>query len=63
MSIKVYRKGVDEKVSANFSSGEFDCKCDHNECFFTYIDDNLISNLQKLRESLKFSIKITSGYR
>lgn len=61
MAILNLEKGSLNKLSPNFKSFEFDCPC--SKCSVTLVDEDLISNLQKLRNYLKFSIVITSGYR
>lgn len=62
-NIKEFKKGVPTKVSANFSSTEWDCNCKLESCKVTLIDMDHVALLQKIREGLKRSIKITSGYR
>lgn len=62
MSIKTYQKGKPEKLSANFTSEEFDCHgvgC----CTETLIDEKLVQYLQKIREYFKKPVNINSGYR
>lgn len=58
---KQYQKGSDVNLG-NFSSSEFDCKCQRSECSMTLINDDLIRNLGVLL-SLTGDFEITSGYR
>lgn len=60
MKTKKFKKGVSKKITENFSSLEFDCKCD--ECSVTYISIDHVKKLQELRD-LVGAIKINSGYR
>lgn len=60
--IKQYKKGANEKLSANFNSNEFDChgvKC----CTSTLIDTKLVDYLQKIRNHFGKPVVINSGYR
>lgn len=47
------------KITKNFSSDEFACKC----CGRQNINENLVFQLQKIRGIVKKPIIITSGYR
>jgi hypothetical protein len=60
-NIKKYKRGEDVKLSANFHLKEYECKC--GKCSETLVDLDHIKKLQKLREDLNSSIKITSAYR
>lgn len=62
MGKRTYQKGVPVKLSANFTSTEFDCHgggC----CGQTVIDDQLVLYLQMIRDHFGVPITITSGYR
>lgn len=48
------------KLSDNFSSEEFECKCG---CGFDEVDKELVDVLQSLREALEEPITITSACR
>jgi len=61
--LKEYRKGSKVKVSKNFNSSEFDCKCKDPNCQVTLIDSEHLENLQALRDSLGQPITINSSYR
>ena len=61
--ILTYPKGSSTFVSSNFRSSEFDCKCENRECVFTFLDEDLISLLQALRDKLGKPLIINSGYR
>ena len=62
MTIKVYSKEKDgnKNLSANFKVKEFACKDGSDPVF---IDTELVSILQKIREHFGKPIKITSAYR
>lgn len=62
-NIKEYAKGSKVKITDNFSSYEFDCKCKRSTCKRTLIDVDHVKALQELRDFLKASISISSGYR
>lgn len=62
MAIKKYTKGKVIKLSENFNSTEFDCKCGA-ACSSTLIDETLVVFLQQIRNHFKKPIIITSGYR
>lgn len=62
MAIKKYTKGKAIKLSENFNSTEFDCKCGA-ACSSTLIDETLVALLQQIRNHFKKPIIITSGYR
>jgi len=61
--IKEFKKGTSEKLSLNFSSGEFDCHCKYEDCAITYIDTDLIDWLQDRRNFVGKPMKVNSGFR
>ena len=62
--IHEYVKGEKRKISDHFSTDEFDCHCKRSSCIVTYIDDDLINELEHLRDRLEDKcITIVSGYR
>jgi uncharacterized protein YcbK (DUF882 family) len=61
--IKIYKKGTGTKISKNFNSLEFDCKCSYPDCQWTKIDMEHIDKLQEKRDEWKKAIKINSAYR
>jgi len=61
-TIATIEKGSDIKLTKNFSSDEFDCKCGYSSCTQTLIDLELVTKLQKLRD-IAGPLKITSGFR
>lgn len=61
--IKELKKHDSVKLSDNFKSDEFDCKCSRPDCYFTYIDIGLIDYLETKRRELGKPFKINSGYR
>lgn len=56
-----YTKGKRVKLSKNFNSTEFDCKC--NQCTKTIINPELVTLLQKIRDHFGKPVVINSGYR
>lgn len=62
MGHNTYKKGQKTKLSANFSSTEFDC---HGKgcCSETIIDSQLVEYVQQIRDHFGKPITITSGYR
>lgn len=56
-------KSQDIKLSDNFSSKEFHCKCSNPTCVVSFIDEELVQLLQELREHFKSGISVTSGHR
>ncbi len=60
--MKTYTKGKAIKLTDNFSSTEFDCKCG-KYCNKTLIDSKLVKYLQLIREHFGQPITINSGYR
>jgi hypothetical protein len=62
MAIKSYTKGKSTKLSTNFGSHEFDCK-GKGCCSTTFIDEQLVSYLQKIRNHFGKPITISSAYR
>lgn len=59
----LFNKNDNFKLSKNFSSKEFQCKCSYPDCIEQRVSVDLIENLQKLRDEHSSSITITSGYR
>lgn len=62
LMVQTYQKGKNTQLSENFVSKELDCK-GYNCCSETFIDDKLITYLQKIRKHFGKQIIITSGYR
>ena len=63
MNIKIFKKGVRTKLSDNFWSVEFDCKCNRPECQWTKIDMDHVKLLQEKRTKWRRPIDLTCGYR
>jgi len=61
--LRKYKKGVSTKITDNFRSNEFDCKCEYQECKWTTIDLDHVYKLQEKRKKWGKPIKINSGYR
>lgn len=62
MAHNTYKKGQKTKLSANFSSTEFDCH-GNGCCSETIINPKLVEYVQKIRDHFGKSITVTSGYR
>lgn len=60
-NIKIFKRGDNTKLSANFSVKEFECKC--GKCEETLIDLDHVQRLQQLRDDLGSPISINSAYR
>lgn len=62
MAIKVYTKNSKTKLSENFDVSEFAC---HGSgcCSTVYVDEQLVTYLQKIRDRFGKPITINSGYR
>ena len=65
MAIKTYLKSTQGNIalSKNFKVYEFACKDDSNTSNTIYIDDALVTILQKIRDWAGAAVKINSGYR
>lgn len=61
VTVATYTKGNSVKLSNNFFSNEFDCKC--GKCNKTIIDADLVYYLQLIRDHYKKPVIINSGYR
>jgi zinc D-Ala-D-Ala carboxypeptidase len=57
------KKGSNIALSEDFRSDEFDCKCLYSDCEVTYIDEEHVEGLQKIRGLLHRSIVVISGFR
>lgn len=62
-NLRKYKRGVRTKITDNFYSTEFDCKCEYPECKWTIIDLDHVANLQQKRNGWRKRIDINSGYR
>lgn len=60
--IKTYIKGAATKLSANFTSTEFDCR-GNGCCSETKIDEQLINYLQQIRDYFGKPVNVTGPYR
>ena len=61
--IVTVNKGKAQKLTKNFKSTEFDCKCQNKNCSKTLIDTELMSYLQLIRTHFNKAVSINSGYR
>lgn len=61
--IKEYPKGVKQKLSDHFSTTEFDCNCNYNNCTITYIDMDLVEQLEEKRNKWNKPVTVISGFR
>lgn len=60
--VKKYTKSEETQLSENFSSLDFDCKCQLPSCSYTLVDEDLVDGLDRLND--KFGkIEITSAFR
>ncbi len=51
------------KLTPNFSSKELICKCDYSDCNHSFINNDLVMDLQRLREYVRVPLFITSAFR
>lgn len=63
MALKSYTRRKSQQLTANFSSGEFDCKGSQCKCTATRLDSRLVRRLQMLRRMAGREIFINSGNR
>lgn len=56
-------KNKTQKLSKNFTSDEFKCKCNQKRCNASFIDKQLIEELESIRAYFNAPVKINSGYR
>jgi len=61
--IRVYPKGKKIKVSENFESYEFDCRCSWEDCNKTFLSEDCIDALQSTRNDLGDPIIVACGTR
>lgn len=59
--MKTYSRDKNTKLSANFNSREFNCKC--GKCKTTLIDSKLVTYLQLIRNHFGKPVQVNSGYR
>ena len=57
------QKKKNERLSKNFTSDEFKCKCSNKKCNVSFISNDLVEELQIIRQYFNKPIKINSGYR
>lgn len=61
MNIKEYDRNISQRLSLNFVSTEWNCKC--GECNPQLIDLDHVAKLQEFRDFINAPIQIMSGYR
>lgn len=61
--ILILKKGEKTRLTRNFMSNEFDCKCTRDDCKDTKVDTQLLVLLEQVRTCLGVPIKLTSAYR
>jgi peptidoglycan hydrolase-like protein with peptidoglycan-binding domain len=59
MSIKIYKKGDEQKIAANFRAREFDCQ-GRGCCAETKIDEKLVQYLQQIRDHFGKPVYLTA---
>ena len=59
--VQEYNMNESQRLSENFRTGEFGCKC--GRCKTALIDDVLAAQLQAIRNHFGKPVNITSGYR
>ncbi len=63
MALKKYTRRKSQQITANFTSGEFDCKGTGCKCAVTRVDSRLVRKLQMLRHLTGRVIVVNSGNR
>lgn len=61
--MKVFKKGKKIRLSENFTLQEFDCQCELDSCYYTFIQMELLENLELTRLEFKKPIIVTCGNR
>lgn len=61
--LNLFIKGEKLQFSCNLKQDEIDCHCGRDRCFYTLIDERIISYFQKLRDKCGHALIITSGFR
>ena len=61
MSLHIWRRGVNGKLSTHFSKREFECSC--GICAEQQISLELVDRLEKVRLTVGLPLIITSAYR
>ena len=59
----LFPKAGHERLSENFFLREFRCRCHASRCHMTLVHPALVESLQKLRETVRRPLMLTSGYR
>jgi len=59
----IWNKGDNDRLSDNFSTKEFSCKCNYSDCKEQKVAIKLISDLQELRNYINTAIEINSAFR
>jgi uncharacterized protein YcbK (DUF882 family) len=62
-AILCYPKHSTQRLSKNFMSYEFDCRCGRRECVFTFIDPELVVKLQMIRDRIGVPLSINDAFR
>lgn len=60
--VKQFKKGEGTRLSNNFTSSDFDCKCTNAGCNYTLVDTDLVDGLDALSD-LFAKLNIHSGFR
>ena len=63
MSVKVYKKWIDRRLTIGLDSEEFRCKCTHVQCRALIVSDDLLESYKRFRLRIGKPLKITSGHR
>lgn len=57
------QKNKNDRLSKNFVSNEFKCKCNRSTCNASFISERLIEELEYIRAYFNAPVKINSGFR
>lgn len=60
--MQVFKKNENKKLTRNFVSKEFECRC-LKDCGNQYVSEELLNRLQSVRDEMGCPITVTSGFR
>ena len=62
MNYFTWTKGKNRQIGKYFNTSEFECKCTYTDCIDQKISEELITQLDAVRDALKDYLIITSGF-
>jgi hypothetical protein len=61
--IIAWKKGTKLALSKHFDADEFDCSCQHAECVWQHLSEELVDRLERVREEVNMPLWINSACR